>query len=225
MPPTQIQGLPPRRAWRSIAHLPPASGRRTAAAALRLQPVGADDQLGGEWAEPLTCCTRRMARPGSRARSATPSSSPSSAASATARRTHSYGLEEPGRGGLRCATAGRALPTRRGMETTRAQSEQPGLRVADHGSRRPTSGQPRASTSSARNRHACAVAASRSASPLTISRAVPRPSDPYFGAPPVGLGLEPDLGQTSAHPGGWRPVLGGPRRAMGLRRSACGCRC
>jgi hypothetical protein len=37
MPPTHIQGLPPRRVWRSIASLPPASGRRTAAAALRLQ--------------------------------------------------------------------------------------------------------------------------------------------------------------------------------------------
>jgi hypothetical protein len=42
MPQTHIQGLAPRRAWRSIAPLPPASGRRTAAAALRLQPVGAD---------------------------------------------------------------------------------------------------------------------------------------------------------------------------------------
>jgi hypothetical protein len=31
------------------------------------------------------------------------------------------------------------------------------------------------------------VAASRPASPLTISRAV---SDPYFGAPPVAVGLE-----------------------------------
>ena len=38
-------------------------------------------------------------------------------------------------------------------------------------------------------------------------------------------GVKPDLGQTSAHPGGWRRALGVRRRAGGLRRSRCDCRC
>ena len=35
----------------------------------------------------------------------------------------------------------------------------------------------------------------------------------------------PELGQISVHPGGSRRVLGGRRRAGGLRRPGCGCRC